>query len=310
MATLGETGEHGFIRAIRKKFPMELAGDDGAVLRCLETPVITTDSFFEGTHFKKGWAAPDIIAGRLMEATLSDLAAMGAFPEYLLSSLVLPPDMELDWMLEFYRGLTSRQDCPLAGGETVKGGVFGVTLTALGDCRGEKPLLRRNARPGDSLWVTGPLGRSFRSPELLDKGDLSPAEGEQVRLFLNPGARFDCIPGIRGAGAKSAIDISDGLFSECDHLSRESGVCLVIDLESVPLVEYCRGKPMEACAAGEDFELLFTLPPDGRPAPGFFRIGSVTPGNGIRVLSHGEETEIPEDRGYDHFSEASTGRAT
>ncbi len=148
MATLAETGEHGFIRAIRKKFPMELAGDDGAVLRCLETPVITTDSFFEGTHFRRGWAAPDTTARRLMEATLSDLAAMGAFPEYLLSSLVLPPDMELDWILDFYRGLTSRQDCPLAGGETVKGGVFGVTLTALGDCRGEKPLLRRTPGPG------------------------------------------------------------------------------------------------------------------------------------------------------------------
>ncbi len=310
MATLADTGEHLFIRAIRDRYPMELAGDDAAGLPPLETPVITTDSFLEGTHFHRKWAAPDVIARRLLEATLSDLAAMGAFPEYLLSSLFLPPEMSLEWMLEFYRGLTARNDCPVAGGETVRGSVFGVSLTALGNCRGERPFLRRNARPGDSLWITGPLGRSFRSPELLDRDDLSQMESEHVHLFLNPRARFDCIPALRLAGARAAIDVSDGLFSECGHLSRESGVCVVVELDRVPLVKYCRGKPMEACTAGEDFELLFTLPPGSRLEEGYFRIGSVIPGSGIRVLINGEETDIPADQGYDHFSGRSRGGST
>ncbi len=178
MATLAETGEHGFIRAIRKKFPMELAGDDGAVLRCLETPVITTDSFFEGTHFRRGWAAPDTTARRLMEATLSDLAAMGAFPEYLLSSLVLPPDMELDWILDS-TGSHLKAGLPLGRWRNCEGRCFRGDAHRPGGLPWGKALTEANARPGDSLWVSGPLGRSFRSPELLDKGDLSPAEGNR-----------------------------------------------------------------------------------------------------------------------------------
>lgn len=299
---LSETGEHGFIRALRKQFPMALAGDDGAVLKSLKTPVVTTDTFFEGTHFHRWWTTPERTASRLLEATLSDLAAMGAHPEYLFSSVMLPPDMELKWILDFYRGLTGRADCPVAGGETVSGSAFGITLTAIGECGKRPPFRRCNAKPGDSIWVTGPVGRSYNAPELLEKGlheELTDAETDQIDLFLSPRARFDAVSVLRRAGVTSAIDISDGLFSECHHICLESRVKVNIDLEKVPLVTYCIEKPVEACSAGEDFELLFTLP-YGKEIPGFSSIGRVCEGSGLTVLDHGEDTQL-EPVGFDHF---------
>ncbi len=299
---LSETGERGFIEALRKNFPMALAGDDAAVLESLFTPVVTTDSFMEGTHFHRWWTTPEAAAERLLEATLSDLAAMGADPRYLFSSVILPPDMELKWILDFYKGLTGREDCPVAGGETISGGTFTLTLTAIGECGKNTPFRRSSAKPGDSLWVTGPLGRSFNSPELLEKGrrvTLTESERTQTELFLNPRARFDAVPLLRNAGSVTAIDISDGLFSECAHIARESGVGMTLDLDRVPLVDYCSERPLDACSAGEDFELLFTLPSEEQ-ITGFYRIGSVTSCGGIETISKGQAISLSE-YGYDHF---------
>ncbi|MCD6586926.1 MAG: thiamine-phosphate kinase [Candidatus Fermentibacteraceae bacterium] len=305
MRLLRDVGEHGFIRVLRERFPMQAAGDDAAVLASLETPVVTTDSFFEGTHFYRWWTTPEKTAARLLEATLSDIAAMGGEPRSVLSSIVVSPDMELDWILEFYRGLTSRTDCPVVGGETVKGSVFGVTLTAIGECGGKKPFLRTAVKPGDTLWVTGPVGRALDSPELLEKGrkqQLSPVEAAQTELFLSPVARFDAVPLLRGSGVEAAIDISDGLFSECIHLSRESGVRITVELERVPVVPYALNRAVEACSAGEDFELLFalprSLPPPGR---GFYMVGSATEGKGFAVTEKGTDKELS-SQGYDHFT--------
>lgn len=300
---LSDFGERGFLEVLRKKFPMALAGDDAAVLETLITPVVTTDSFFQGIHFHRWWTTPEAAGRRLLEATLSDLAAMGAIPKYLFSSLVLPQEMEVQWILDFYKGLTGRADCPVAGGETVRGSTFGVTLTAIGECGRNTPFRRSAAKPGDSLWVTGPLGRSFNSPELLEKGrsaTLSDGEKRQTKLFLNPGARFDAVQALRDAGCVTAIDISDGLFSECAHIAKESGVGITLDLNRVPLVDYCRGMPLEACSAGEDFELLFTLP-EGAEVAEYHRIGRIHKEMFMTVTSNGKEIDI-QSFGYDHFN--------
>ncbi|MCK5130610.1 MAG: thiamine-phosphate kinase [Candidatus Sabulitectum sp.] len=305
MKYLRDIGEHGFIRAIRERFPMASAGDDAAVLASLATPVITTDSFFEGTHFHRWWASPDRLAARLLEATLSDIAAMGGEPQCVLSSVMLPPDMEVEWLLDFYRGLTSRSDCPVVGGETIKGSMFGVTLTAIGECGTRKPFLRSAVVPGDSIWVTGPLGRSLDSPELLEKGrggELTELEQEQTELFLSPSARFDVIPVLGRCSVRAAIDISDGLLSECGHLARESGVKITVELEQVPLVPYAENNPVGACCAGEDFELLFALPTDApSPGNGFYKVGSASAGLGFVLTNRGKQIKTG-SLGYDHFS--------
>lgn len=301
MKRLSDLGERSFIRALRERFPMALAGDDAAVLDSLETPVVTTDSFFQGTHFHLWWSTPEVLASRLLEAALSDLAAMGASPKAIFSAVVLPSETELDWVMGFYHGLTSRKDCPVAGGETIRGGEFGITLTAVGDCGKKTPFLRSGAKPGDTLWTTGPLGRTVDSPALLDQArsrELSASEHRQTALFLKPSARFDAVPVMRRAGCRCAIDISDGLFSECAHIGRESGVGIELELERVPLVPYCGERVLEACSAGEDFELLFTIP-EGASSP-FHRIGRITGSPGLKVMCRGVEMRM-DQAGYDHF---------
>lgn len=300
METVGDLGERELVRLLRREIGMDLAGDDAAVLPALSGPAVTVDSYFEGVHFHRWWCPPEILGRRLLEATLSDLAAMGALPRWLLAAVSLPPRLDVEWLLAFYRGMTSRPDCELAGGETVRGDAFGVTLTAIGNLAGN-PLTRSGAVPGEILWVTGPVGRSLDSPELLSASrnrSLSPSESRQVDLFLNPAARFDASGEIVSRGCRTAIDISDGLLSEAWHLSAESRVGVALDPGSVPLVEYARGRTMEACSAGEDFELMFTAEPDAR-FPDFHPIGRIMEGKGV-VFSDSPESPVPPS-GYDHF---------
>lgn len=302
MTTVGELGERGLVKLLIGEMGLDLAGDDGAVLPCIPSPVVTVDSYFEGVHFHSWWCTPERLGRRLLEATLSDLAAMGAEPLWLFAAVSLPPDMDVDWLLGFYRGLTGRPDCRLAGGETVRGETFGITLTAIGSLEGV-PLLRSAAVPGDVLFVTGPLGRTLSSPWLLDesrKRALSPLEAEQVRLFLEPRARFDASRIIRAAGCRCAIDISDGLASETAHIARESAVRVCVSCESVPLVPYAVGGPGEAFRAGEDYELLFTAPA-GSAFPGCFEVGWIEAGEGV-LLVHPDGRAEPPGEGYDHFT--------
>jgi thiamine-monophosphate kinase len=301
MTTVGELGERGLIQLLIGELGLDLAGDDGAVLPGIPSPVVTVDSYFEGVHFHRWWCPPERLGRRLLEATLSDLAAMGAEPMWLFSAISLPPDVEVEWLLGFYRGLTGRPDCRLAGGETVRGETFGITLTAIGSLEGP-PLLRSVAVPGEALFVTGPLGRTLFAPGLLDESRrraLSPIEAEQVRLFLEPSARFDASRMIRAAGCRCAIDISDGLASEAAHIACESAVRVCISPESVPLVPYSAGRPGEAFRAGEDYELLFTARA-GCAFPGCSQIGWIEAGEGV-FLVHPDGSAEPPGEGYDHF---------
>lgn len=304
MTLIKDIGEREFIKELRNRFDVGFIGDDAAVMKSIVTPVITTDSFLEGTHFHKWWTSPEFLAVRLLEATLSDLAAMGASPVGVLSSIMLPPDMELQWLLDFYKGLTSCKNCPVIGGETIKGPVFCITLTAFGECGKEKPLLRSAVKPGDSIWVTGPIGRTLNSVQLLEKSrknKLNKIEQKQVDLFLTPKARFDVIPVLRKVGVLAAIDISDGLLSECNHLATESNVGIRIDLENVPIVKYGQYAQLDACTAGEDFELLFSASPETNSlGRGFFKIGEAVKGSGIELFLNG--SAVPCNfLGYEHF---------
>jgi thiamine-monophosphate kinase len=299
--TVGELGERGLVRLLAGELNLDLVGDDSALLPGMPAPAATVDSFFQGVHFQTWWCPPEILGRRLLEATLSDLAAVGADPLWLLAAVSLPPDTRVEWLLGFYRGLTGRSDCVLAGGETVRGDVLGVTLTALGNLPG-KPLLRSAARPGDRLWVTGPLGRTLDSPALLEESrmrPLAPEEQRQVARFLEPRARFDASGMLRKAGCRCAIDISDGLATEAAHISRESCVRTVIHVPAVPLVEYAEGRPLEAFRAGEDYELLFAAPAE-MSFPGCHPVGRVERGEGVCFMNSDGSIALAGE-GYDHF---------
>lgn len=314
--TLSGMGERGFIARLRREFPgLREAGDDAAVLPPLSCPVATIDSFVEGRHFHRWWCDPVILGRRLLEATLSDLAAMGAGPSSVLVSLAAPGDLGWGWLAGFYAGLLSRDDCTVAGGETVASDRLVVTISATGEGGDPSTLLRRSAMaPGDSLWLTGPLGRSLDIAEGMEAcGGLAGAslepvnpmpelELERFRAFLEPRAAFDEAGIIRSRGVRCAIDVSDGLFSEAMHLCRESGAGCEMDLAPVPLFEAVRDRPEEACAAGEDFVLLFSAPPSlDFSGHGFTRIGRATDDPGLRITRDGQPAGLPDKAGYDHF---------
>lgn len=314
---VADLGERGLIRHLRERIPaLSGIGDDSAVLPSLVCPVVTTDSFFEGTHFHRWWAPAPVLGGRLLEATLSDLAAMGAKAGWIFPAVSLDPDMDVDWLEGFYHGLTRRGEVRVAGGETVRGRRFGITLTAIGEGGDPNSLLRRSSlKPGDVLWTSGPVGRALGAPEMLEraggmrgdplapeKGDFTREEVDQLRAFLLPVAELDTGRRLREMGIRCAIDISDGLLSEAQHLCRESGVDAVLELEETLFFPSVSHRPAEAAAAGEDFVLLFGASPElDLSAMGCRMAGRAAGGRGeLTVLLHGNKMDV-RSLGYDHM---------
>ncbi|MCD4701533.1 MAG: thiamine-phosphate kinase [Candidatus Aegiribacteria sp.] len=298
-------------------FPsLHAIGDDSAVLPGIQCPVVTTDSFYEGTHFQRWWAQPRILGRRLLEAALSDIAAMGARADWFLAALSIDPDMRVDWIEDFYRGLTEREDVILAGGETIRGKRLGVTLTVIGEGEERDTLLRRSSlRSGDNLWISGLLGRALDAPAKLEKiggllgddlksssGLISSAELEQLRAFLQPRAELELGIKLRKMGIRCAIDISDGLFSEAAHLALESSVDIVLEIDETIFFDSVKDKPLAASAAGEDFVLLFGAPATlDFSSVGCSMIGRAETGNGkTAIFLNGKRVNITAT-GYDHM---------
>lgn len=315
--TVSDIGERGLIRRLRDNFPsLGLIGDDSSILPALRCPVVTTDSYFEGSHFYRWWAPPEVLGRRLLEATLSDIAAMGACSRWIFTAVTLPPGMEIDWIERFYRGLMEREDCVIAGGETIRGSDFGITLTAVAEGGNSETLLRRSTlRPGDSLWLSGPIGRALDAPAILEKAgglegeNLNPCSGivsadrlEQVRAFLLPRAELELAVELRRKGVLCGIDISDGLFSEAFHLSYESKVDIVLDIDESIFFNSVKDRPLEAASSGEDFVLLFSAPEQIEfTFEGCIKVGYAKEGAGsVSVLMNGRPVNV-ETTGYDHL---------
>ena len=314
---VSDIGERGLIRRLREAFPgFYLVGDDSAVLPKIQCPVVSTDSFFEGTHFHRWWAPPRILGRRLLEAALSDIAAMGGRAEWIFAAISLDPDTKVNWVEDFYRGLAEREDVIIAGGETIKEERLGITLTVIGEGEDADTLLRRSSLiSGDDLWISGSIGRALNAPNKLERvgglhgedlkprsGFLSNAELEQLKAFLQPRAELELGIKLRRMGVRCAIDISDGLFSEAEHLSSESGVSVVLEIDETIFFNSVKDTPLAASAAGEDFVLLFGAPAGlDFTSEGCMKIGRADTGNGeVSVFLNGDEVNI-DKTGYDHM---------
>lgn len=314
---ISDLGERGLIRRLREKFPsLHSIGDDCAVLPGIQCPVVTTDSYFEGTHFHRWWAPPRVLGRRLLEAALSDIAAMGARAKWFFTALSVDPGIGVNWIEGFYQGLTEREDIILAGGETVRGERLGITLTVIGEAEEPDTILRRSSlQPGDHLWISGLLGRALDAPSKLEKagglsgkdlkprsGFLSSAELEQLRAFLQPRAELELGIELRKAGVRCAIDISDGLFSETAHLSLESSVSAVLEIDETMFFDSVKDEPLRAAAAGEDYVLLFGAPGElDLSSLGCSRIGRAQTGTGKTTVFLGGDRVSINAKGYDHL---------
>ena len=209
-------------------------GDDAAVVD--GGLLLAIDAVVEGVHFSTETPLDDV-GWKAMTVNVSDIAAMGGRPGHAVVSVVGPPDVDID---DLYRGIgeaSTAYDCPVVGGDLSNGPAVVVTVAVTGRVFDGDPVLRSGATPGDTIYVTGPLGHAA-------------ASGYRDR----PRARIAAGEAARQAGATAMIDLSDGLVADLNHVADASGVGYVLD--DVPLA---RGATLEqALHGGEDFELLYT----------------------------------------------------
>lgn len=331
---LGALGEFGLIARLRARLGAPTSGllrgigDDAAVLTL--TPglslLATTDALLEEIHFSFRWSPPDAVGYRAMVANLSDIAAMGGVPRAALVCLALPPRTGLDVVDGLYEGLRragAAASTPIVGGDTVRspaGLVLAITL--LGEVEADRWVSRAGARPGDHLWVSGPLGGSAAGLAWLQRrgrGDAPEAVRDAIACHEAPMARLALGRALALDGmARAMLDVSDGLGGDARRIAEESGVGVRIEAARIPVhpaaLEVARrigGDPLQwALSGGEDYELLFAAGPAadlaawaaGRGLPVPCRVGAVVPASAGCTLVAADGSAQPLPSGHDHLA--------
>jgi len=294
------------LERIRGKIPLSRSsrlvrgiGDDCAVVRApgsREDWVLTTDFLIEDVHFRRETHPPSAAGHKALARGLSDVAAMGAVPRFCLLSLALPEWADNRWVGSFYDGvlrLAGRTGAPLAGGDLARAGKLTCDIVVCGSVPRNQALRRDRARPGDGIYVSGALGGSALG--------LETRRGPSWKRHLRPEPRLKLGAHLRAKlRVSSAMDISDGLSLDLHRLTLESGVAAVVDR---PLPVYHGASLEQALHGGEDYELLFTVPPGAKEPRSFHRI----PLTRIGTIQEGKPGAIEffgrplAPGGYDHF---------
>jgi len=340
--------EFALIRSLRGRFArhapglVQGIGDDAAVI---ETSArawwhLTTDLLAEGIHFDMKTATPASVGYRAAMANLSDIAAMGAVPRYLLISLAIPKTLKRTHIHELYLGLMKAcrlYDVALIGGDTSasKAGLF-LSITLVGTTSGRRTLFRHGAKVGDHIYVSGTLGDSLAGLKLLTRRTTSRLLGKRkselsrshreflIRRHSHPSARVAEGRWLNDRRlASAAIDLSDGLSGDLRHLCEESRVGAEVTLDAIPISPACRAyarmtgiSPIRlALTGGEDYELLFTASPrdcdtiERQARTRGYRItciGTIRPRRfGIQMTSDGRTQPMPVTS-YEHFHRCPT----
>lgn len=250
---LRELGEDRLLAQLLPKLPCNAsvvvgAGDDCAVV---ESPgeskllLLKTDCVVEGIHFTTK-SRPASVGWKAMARPLSDFAAMSGVPQFALVTMIVPSDKTLDWMKQVYRGLEKAArafDVAIVGGETsnIKGpAVISVSLT--GFVEKGRWVGRSGGKAKDELFVTGRLGGSLRGRHLKFAPRIKESRWLTEHFSIH-----------------AMMDLSDGLGADLPRLARASGVGFEVDEEALPRHGGCSVR--QAIGNGEDYELLFAVPP-------------------------------------------------
>ena len=254
-------------------------GDDAAVLgRPTGRLLFATDLATEGVHFDRRQGTLADVGWRVLVQNLSDIAAMGGRPR---AAVVAVAGAELDELERIYEGLleaSRRFECPVVGGDLSDGAVLNLSVAILGETAGVAPVLRSGAGPGETVYVTNPLGAAAAGLREL-RADPS-ASSPCVQAFLRPEPRLAAGAAAAAAGARAMIDVSDGFGIDLHRLADASGVGVALD--ELPVAPGASRE--EALGGGEDYELIFTVPDPGRLAAVFaardlsppLRVGTTT----------------------------------
>lgn len=292
-------------------------GDDAAVLetRPGRRLVVAIDTIVEGVHFPRSIDA-SAVGYRALAVNLSDLAAMGAEPSWMTLSLSLPEAAE-PWIAGFASGLlelAEQHDVALVGGDTVRGPLV-VTVQVAGWVEEDRWLTRAGAQPGDLLMVSGIPGEAAAGLHVIQQHmPLTETAAQLQWRFLRPRPRVALGRQLRTM-ATAAMDVSDGLLIDLQKLCAASHCGALLSIDSLPpspamrelfdpdtAIDY-------ALAGGDDYELIFTLPPaklpellaQRDPAVPLSSIGVIVAGSGVKCERNGAPF-VPRRSGYDHFA--------
>lgn len=243
-------------------------GDDCTLLR--PTPghylAVSVDTSVADVHFPA--EAPAYAIGyRALAVSLSDLAAMGAAPRWCLMALTTPEAVEA-WLAEFARGFHALSDAAgvsLVGGDITRG-TLSIGVTVHGELPPGMALRRGGAHAGDVLAVTGSLGGGYGGLKAWQAGERDLAD-PLLAAYLLPEPRVNAGLALRDL-ATAAIDISDGLLADLQHICEASGVGADLEVDALPLAHGLVERLGEeqarraALSGGDDYELLLSLPAD------------------------------------------------
>ncbi|HEX2165943.1 MAG TPA: thiamine-phosphate kinase [Longimicrobiales bacterium] len=296
------------------------SGDDCAVVRG-EGIALSMDISVEGIHFLREWLQPEEIGYRAAAAALSDLAAVAATPIGVLASLAID-ESEFDLaprIMEGVRAAAAGARAVLLGGDTSRTtGPMVTDIAVVGNAL--RPVLRRGARSGDSLWVTGELGAAAAAVRAWKSGG-TPEPAARLAFALPTPRTAEAIWLATRGALDALIDVSDGLAGDVEHLAAASGVRIIIDAASVPIHPTVHAHTPDhehalrlALTGGEDYELCFAAPPGAveRFRDAFIDtfnlpltcVGTVHSGSGVLLRANGTVTELPYS-GHDHFNASS-----
>jgi thiamine-monophosphate kinase len=271
-------------------------GDDAAIYRPRRNQdlVFTTDMMHEDRHFLRSYD-PYSVGWKALARGLSDIAAMGAKPEFALLSLALGEWMDESWVQGFYDGflhLAEVHQLPLAGGDLARAKQGSMDVVVCGSVPRGKALRRGTARPGDSIYISGALGGGI-------VGLRNPENQEARAKHLRPEPRVSLGLALRKRGIPSAMmDLSDGLSTDLRRMLLESGVSATLD-GALPL--FAGATEADALHGGDDYELLFTScarVPRTLAGNPLHLVGRVTEGEPGTILRAGTPID---PLGWDHF---------
>jgi thiamine-monophosphate kinase len=293
--------EADLIARIRELFPR--TGDDAAVIG---DQVITNDMLIEDVDFTRD-VPLRLIARKSVAVNLSDLAAMGAKPQYALVAIGAPEWVNVRELIEELANAAHAYRIEIVGGDLSRASKLTISITAIGEAK--QPILRSGARAGDRLYVSRPLGGSAAGLALLKTNlDAMPYSQREfaesaIRRHLDPEPEVEL--GMKLVGiATSCVDISDGLSSDVQHLCEHAGADIA--RERIPIYPGLLESGLDVrdlvLNGGEEFALLFTSPMReselsakvGRPV---YAIGRMTKEPGVRL-----DGELLKPGGFDHFA--------
>ncbi|WP_024476137.1 thiamine-phosphate kinase [Arthrobacter sp. CAL618] len=326
--SVGDLGESGLLKRIFPRLALPEGtivgpGDDAAVLAAPGGQVVLTiDSLVENQDFRLTRPNGHVTSGfdvgwKAAAQNLSDINSMGARATSLVVSLTLPANTLVQWVEDLADGVVAAitqlgaVGCGVIGGDLGKGRDLAVTIAATGTLDGRRAILRSGANPGDTVAISGTLGRAAAGLSLMESHHLStgltPGLTSLVNAQRRPQPPLAAGPAAARAGASAMLDVSDGLFRDAGRIAIASSATIDVDGEvvrsfAVPLQEAAdllQADPLEwVISGGEDYGLLATFPLGNELPKGFRKIGTVSEG-GSRVTFRGQDVV---GGGWDHFA--------